>query len=358
MNGLRTSNARVVVLVGAAVLLGSGLVAAPVDAAAPHDVPAVQSVSLESSQTAVTSSTSHKLRVQVTANQTQAQVAGQQTSGQVTVALSTGASDESEFHEWQFQDADGALTVDSTGAGTLAVPNQQISPFGKINLTITPIGSPTTQDCDSTPRSQTQKVSLDGTFFFDSMSTGGNAWGTVGKKSKGFTFSATNTVTTTYTNTNPAACLPDFSNLPCASSLFWQSNTEDVSLSGVKIGSHGAIFASRTTDLSAPADAKRIDEAFGTSKALVLNTSGTAASLSVKALGNSAGSAKLSAKKHAKPFSSNCKKSGKKRVETSTTWSNAKYVNGRKPLAVHAQIYGAIKVADNSNAEIVRTKLT
>jgi len=192
------------------------------------------------------------------------------------------------------------------------------------------------------------------------MSTGKNAWGTVGSKAKNtkFTFSATNTLTTTYVNSNPGACLPDFSNLPCASSLFWQSGNDAASLSGVKVGTHGEIFASRTADIATPAGTKRIDEAFGTSKKLVLNTSGTAASLSVTHDTNSKGSAKLSAKKHGKPYSTDCKKSGKSRVETATTWSNAKYKNGSTPLAVKAQIYGAIKVADNTSAEIVKTKLT
>jgi hypothetical protein len=189
------------------------------------------------------------------------------------------------------------------------------------------------------------------------MSTGSNAWGSVGKKSKGFTFSATNTITTTYVNTNPS-CLPDFSNLPCTSGLFWQADNGDASMSGVKVGSHGAMFASRTTDLTTPTGAKRIDEAFGTSKKLVLSTSGTAASLAVKASTNSVGSAKLSAKKHGKPFSAQCKKAGKSMVETSTTWPNAKYKNGTKALAVKAQIFGKISVANNSSAEIVKTKLT
>jgi hypothetical protein len=360
MIDLRSAMARraIAILGAGAALAGTSFGLVPA-AAAPSDVPAVQSVALESSQTAVTSSSAHKLRVQVTANQTQPQVAGQPSSGLVTVTLSTGTSDKSEFHEWSFPGADGALSVDSTGAGKLTMTNPQIAPFGKMNLTITPVGDPTTQSCDGTPRSQTQKVSLDGTFFFDSMSSGKNAWGTVGQKSKSFTFAATNTVTTTYVNTNPTACLPDFGNLPCASSLFWQSTpNEGLSLSGVKVGTHGSIFASRTTDLSAPAGAKRIDEAFATSKKLVLTTSGTAASLPVKSDTNSAGSAKLSAKKHGKPFSTNCKKAGKSRVETSTTWNNAKYKNGSKPLAVHEQIYGAIKIANNRAAQITRTRIT
>lgn len=363
MPGFVTTRARrraLALAAAGAAALGSGLVAAPgLSAAAPTSAPAVQSVALETSQTAVTSSTGHALRVQVTASQTQPLSPGQATSGQVSVVLSTGTSDKSEIHEWRFEDADGALNVDSTSSGRLSLPGPEIAPFGKLNLTITPVGSATTQSCEGTPRSQTQNVTVAGTFFFDTMSTGKNAWGTVGKDSKGFTFAATNTVTTTYVNVNPAACLPDFANLPCSASLFWQSApNDDLSLSGAKAGKHGSIFASRTTDLNAPVDAKRIDEAYGTSGKLVLGTSGRAASLSVRARSNSKGSAKLSAKKHGKPFSVNCKKSGKSRVQTSTTWSNARFHNGGTPLAVKAQIFGAIKVPNNGSAEIVRTSLS
>lgn len=351
---------RFVALIGAAVAVaGTSVVAGPAVVAAASTTPTVQSVALTSSHTAVTSSTSKKLVVQVTANQTQAQFTGQPTSGEVTVSLSTGSSSKSESHEWQFNNTDGALTVDSTGAGSLNVPNPAITPFGKIDLTITPVGDPTTTSCQGSPSTQTQPVTLAGTFYFDSQSTGSNAWGTVGSKANNttFTFSTTNTVTTTYLNPSAPSCI-DFGNVPCASSLFWQSGNEDISLSGAKSGTKGFIFGSRTTDIASPAGTQRIDSAFGTSKKLVLNTSGTAASLVVKANTNSGGSAKLSASKHSKPSSVDCKKSGKSMVETLTSWSNAKYKNGTKPLAVHEQIFGKIKVANNKQAQIIRTKLS
>jgi hypothetical protein len=357
---LTLSTSRLLALTGAAAaVVGTSVFAGPAVVAAPASTPAVQSVALTSSHTAVTSSTTKKLYVAVTANQTQAQFAGQPTSGEVTVNLSTGVSAKSESHEWQFTNADGALSVDSTGAGSLNVPNPAIGSFGKIDLTITPVGSPTTTSCQGNPSTQTQTVTLAGTFFFDTQSTGGNAWGTVGSKAKkpAFTFVATNTVTTTYLNPSAPSCI-DFGNVPCASSLFWQSGTEDISLSGAKSGKKSFLFGSRTTAIPSPAGTQRIDSAFGTSKKLVLNTSGTAASLVVKANTNSGGSAKLSAAKHTKPSSTDCKRSGQSKVETLTTWSNAKYNNGAKPLSVHEQIFGKIKVANNRQAQIIRTKIS
>ncbi len=351
---------RMSALVGAAAaLVGAGFGVVPAASAATgHASPQVQSVSLQSSQTAVTSSTSHKLRVQVAASQTPSPAQGvPPTPGPVTVTVTNGSSGRSEFHQWSFQVDSTAFTVDSTGAGTLTVPSSEISPYGSIDLKITPIGNPTTQSCQGTPTSQTQDVSLGGTFFFDSHSTGSQAWGTVGKKAGKFTFSATNTVVWTYVNTNPAACF-NFNSLPCASGLFWQSPNQQVSLSGAKVGTKGSLVGTRSTDLSTPTGATRNDEAFGTTQKLVLHRSGPAASLALTALSNSSGTAKLSAKTHGKPFSQHCTKGGKTVTETATSWSNAKYKNGTKPLKVREQIFGAIKVPNNTQATITKTSIT
>jgi hypothetical protein len=247
------------------------------------------------------------------------------------------------------------LTLAGNGAGTLTVPDAKIAPFGTIDLKIKPIGKATTETCANVARTQTQKVTLDGTFFFDTRSKGSHPWGTVGSQSGKFTFSATNSVTTSYLVTDPSCY--NFTP-PCATSLFWQSGGERILLDGVKSGKHGVLFGSRTKDLTTPAGATRHDEAFGTTKKLVLKRDGAAASLSVKAASNTTGSAKIRAKKHHKPSSSNCTKAGKPRVQTSTIWDNARYKNGDKPLAVRAQIFGKIKVANSHDAEIIKTVLS
>ncbi|MGN6474876.1 MAG: hypothetical protein ACTHK4_14665, partial [Mycobacteriales bacterium] len=120
----------------------------------------------------------------------------------------------------------------------------------------------------------------------------------------------------------------------------------------------GAIFASRTKSLTTPTGASREDAAFGTSKKLVLARSGTAASLTIKANKNTSGSAKLSAKRHAKPSSQHCKLGTKTVTETSTLWGSATYKNGTKPLKVREQVFGAIKVATNHQSEISKTTIS
>jgi hypothetical protein len=313
--------------------------------------PPVQSVTLQSSQTAATSSTGLGLKVQVSASQTPSQPG----ADNVSVTVSDGASERSEIHEWTFPVDASALTLAGNGAGTLTVPDAKVAPYGTINLKIKPIGKATTDNCGSVPRSQTQKVAIDGTFFFDTKSKGSHPWGTVGSQSAKFTFSDTNTVTTSYLVTDPA-CF-NFTP-PCATSVFWQSGDERILLDGVASAKHGLLFGSRTKDLTAPAGATRHDEAFGTTKKLVLKRDGAAASLSVKSAKNTTGSAKIRAKKHHKPSSSNCTKADKPKVQTSTIWDNARYKNGSKPLAVHAQIFGKIKVANNRDAEIIKTVIS
>jgi hypothetical protein len=333
----------------ASLVLGGSL-ASPLVAAPPPE-PTVLSVTLLSSQTTVTSSTGAALYVRVQSSKSPSQSSG----STVSVTVSNGASDQSEIHEWTFPVDGSALTLANNGQGTLTVPDANLAPYGSINLKIKPNGNPTTESCAGAPKSQTQKVSLDGTFFFDTRSKGTHKWGTVGQQVGKFTFSATNTVTTTYVVSDPI-CF-NFTP-PCATNVFWQSGSEDILLDGVASGERGLLFGSRTKTLATPIGATRHDEAFGKTKKLVLVRDGSAASLAVKSASNSIGSAKLTAKKHHKPSSTECTKSGKPRVETSTTWDNARYKNGTKALAVKAQVFGRISIANNNDAQIIKTKLT
>jgi hypothetical protein len=338
-------------VLAAAALVAGGGVAVPLLAAAPVQTPPVQSVTLLSSQTKVTSSSGAALYVQVQSSQTP----NQSTGNTVSVSLSTGSSDRSEIHEWTFPVDATAMAVADNGNGTLNVPDAKTAPYGSISLKMRPVGSPTTDSCGGAPRSRTQQLALDGTFFFDSLSKGAQKWGTVGQQVGKFTFSGTNTVTTTYLVTDPN-CF-NFT-LPCSTSLFWDSGTEDIQLEGVASGKRGLLFGSRTTALATPAGATRHDEVFGKTKKLVLVRDGSGASLAVKSAANARGKAKITAKKHHKPASSECTKSGQSKVETSTRWTNAHYQNGGKPLTVKAQVFGKITVADNGDAQIVKTRLS
>lgn len=353
--GVVGSAKRGAILTGiAVVVVGSGTVAAPTALAAPP-TDTVTSQSLETSFTHVTSTTGKKLQVQLNVEQPAAAPAGTT----ATISVRKGSSESSELHVWTFPVTAGAMELDQSGAGVVDVPSTAISPYGAVSLTLAPIGEPTTQTCKKQNVSQTQVVSVKGTFFFDTRSKGSHPWGKVGSKNKSFTFSATNKLVSQYSPGAGSACV-DFNNLPCLFGVFWSANENGGALNfeGVTSGSHGQLIASRTVNLSTPAGATRNDEAFATTKPLnLITTSGGGATLSVKASTNAAGSAKLTGKSSSKD-SNNCKDGTKKKVETTTFWQNAKYKNGTKPLAVHEQIFGSIKIANNSSSSLTSSTVS
>ena len=269
----------------------------------------------------------------------------------MSVSLSTPATKTVESHEWQFPVDGAAFEVDDTGAGTLNVPSDQLGPYGTVDLTITPVGSPTTQKCNGNPISQTQKVSLSGTLAFDTLSSGGHKWGSVTRKT------LTASLVSIYATNAGTACV-DFNNLPCVVGLVWGANHgENLNFSGIDTGEKASLIASRTTSLSAPDGATRSDLVSATTKRLSIAQSGSGATLSIVALGNSTGRATIKAGKP-QTDSVNCKVGKKKKIETTTTWSKPKYTNGKKPLVVHEQVFGSIKIANTSQCSLSTTRLS
>ncbi|HVV77449.1 MAG TPA: hypothetical protein VHC43_15595 [Mycobacteriales bacterium] len=353
MIGLQTSGGRVRAwfAVGAgAVLAGTGFGLVPAaTAATAHDAPAAISTGLSSSATAKTSSTGHKLYVKVGATQSSVTATPAATDNLDISLADNKAIFGGESHSWSFKIPATALTfnTDSTGSpdgsGTLDVPSSALSPFGVVSLTFAPTGSPTTQQCNGQPSSQTQPVTLSGTFYFDSRSKGSHKWGAVGSKTKKFTFSATNTVVTTYASTDFSCVGP--AQAPCASATSWFASHGGVTFDGSAAGSgDGRVFGERSTNLSKPAGAIREDVNTGRSKPLSLKTKGGSTSLSVVGAHGTKGSATLKASKKQGPFNNPCK-NGSEQV---TAWNNASYKNGSTPLKIKMQIYGTLHLANGS----------
>ncbi|HWC36185.1 MAG TPA: hypothetical protein VG650_15370 [Mycobacteriales bacterium] len=333
---------------GALAASGFGLVPAATAATA-HDTPVATSTGLNSSITSTTSTTGHKLYVKLDASHSDA-TAAPGTTDTLDVELANNKTIfGGESHTWSFKIPAGALTFDmdasgnADGNGTLDVPSSALSPFGMVSLKFAPKGSPTTQQCNGQPSSQTQPVTLSGTFYFDTKSKGSHKWGAIGSKTKKFTFSATNNVVTTYATTD-FSCLGTQS-APCVSAISWFANHGGVSFDGSGQGSsNGSIFGSRSTNLSKPAAAIREDANTGVSKALKLKTKGSSTSLSVVGTHGTVGSATLKASKKQGPFSNPCK-SGTEQI---TAWSNGSYKNGSSPLKLKMQIFGTLSLANNS----------
>jgi hypothetical protein len=329
--------------VAAAALLAAQLVwVVPGSAGAPQSfTPGVGTVVLQTSQTNVTSSTDHKLRVELTATH---QVGYDSTTDRVAVTVFKGISGVAERHRWSFDVPNSAWDIDDSGAGTVKVPTTALSPYGKVKLDVVPVADPTTNSCNGSIRSQTQKVSVKGIFFFDTRSKGTHKWGSVGSNTKRFAFAATNTIVTT--DDLPATPCVNPGSAPCVSEVVWSAASTTENLEGANTaGTRASFIATRNKELATPAHAMRTDELVARSKHLAIkNGAGGGATLAVTAISPATGSAKLTAPESS-VFTLPCTKDGMDHTQTYTTW-DGDYTNGSKPLAAHAQIFGPIKLHD------------
>lgn len=329
--------------------------------AAPHaTTPKIQSVSVSGEHAKVKSSKHKTLSVSVSGSNSTNEplrpavprahaihrtAAGSSTQGNLDVTLSNA----SEFHQWDFSVPTSALVVKSSGKGTYKVPATKLSPFGTVKLSFAPKGKPTLLKCEGTTVSKVQKVTLSGTFFFDTRS-GKHGWGTVGSKKSKFTFTSNATVEWSYVTT--ASCQPDFTSF-CQTSTFWDAFTENGDLQGAVVPRKG-VSASRQVKLSKPAGAFRYDNKSAGVKSETFSSTSTTATLTVTGNGSSStGSATITGS-DPNTFSNPCGKTGQ--TQNMTSW-NGTFTNGSKPLEVH-DIFGVIGAKTGSDAEITKYSVT
>ncbi|HEX3901087.1 MAG TPA: hypothetical protein VHW74_18200 [Mycobacteriales bacterium] len=325
-------------LVGAvAIVVGTGVASAPaVVASAPHAAKPT-SVSLDTSDPVVKSSTNQALHVALEASNNPSTPA----NDAINVVLSKGIEDEGETHIWTFPISSSVLHVGSTGAGTLEVPAKDIAPFGDVSLTFKPVGKIASKSCQGKVTSETVNVSVSGVFFFDSKSTGKKKWGTVGSKRQ-FTFSATNFVTWLFSSAASENCVSSSS--LCTGSLSWQAQAGAVSFDGTKTDSTstGLVRASRAVKLSKPKGATRNDTSVGQTTLPTLTGDdgvSTAPTLTVSGNGTGViGTAMITGSAPTSDFSAPC---GKGQTEL-TKFFTGIYTNGTPALSVAEQIYGAL----------------
>ena len=311
--------------------------------------PGVGTIVLQTSRTPATSSTGHHIRVQLIATR---EVGFDDPTDSVVVQIFRGGSVRGEEHAWTFYVGASEVAINSDGTGSIDVPGSELSPFGKIRLKLAPIGDPTTQGCGDSVNSQTQEVSVKGILYFDTHSTGVHKLGTVGSKTTHFVFTATNRVVTT--DELPATTCPGTAQ--CMTSIDWSAGNTSVSMEGADASAPtSSLVATRTTKLSMPSHAIRTDTAFATASELVIVGDGPAASLTVTAGSNAAGSARLVAKKMTDYFIP-CDQDGTSYTQTFTTW-DASYKPGTQPLTVAEQVFGAItlnSVTSTGNASFTK----
>jgi hypothetical protein len=369
VTGFGSRAPRLAVLVGlTALVVSSAVVAAPAALAGrAHATPAVTQIQLSSGTTKVMSSTHRKLQVDLLANNNPGS-----TADDVVITLREGGV-AGEEHDWTFPVAASALKANPAGKGTLKVPGTKIAPYGVVSLTITPIGKPKTDSCNGTPADKVQKVTLAGTFFFDTKSTGSKRWGTVGSRNtkKKFAFSSTNDLTWFYRSAAvpdggervtgaKADCGGDNPFLPCSAGLIWDDASGIVDVSGVATSGVELIEASRNVALNTPVGATREDDLTGAGPAPQFTTTPDAAAdgesnatLVATADTGASGTTTLTSVTPSMVQEVPCRGGTANETANALFWANATYTNGTIPLTVTAEIFGPITQANNTDATII-----
>lgn len=319
--------------VGAALVVG-GLAAMPAHAqGSGAQAPSVNAVSVSTASTKVTSSTGHHLTISV--------YAFSQKGGHPSISVSLRTTQES--HGWSFTGPRTAVAVDSTGKGSITLSGTQMGGYGHLKLHLKPVGKARTQKCGGEPQSKTRPVTVSGTMFFNTKSTGTHKWGTVGSNRKTFTFARTDSVTWTYNTTHSCPSPPP----TCYTSRSWSRSVSTLKtytyLSGGVAGKAGYVSAFRSTQLSKPKGASRYDSMSLKAKPSSLTVANDGSAVMKVFLGT--GSATLKAPPGS-TFDQPCGTGTKQ--EHTTSWSGS-YQNGPKQLRAPAQIFGSIALPNSSD---------
>jgi hypothetical protein len=346
-------------IAAAAALAGA---AAPTAAAAAthHHVVAID---ITSSEVAVTTSTGHPVLLDLHAYAKPHAVEGNELDVDMAQLNGAGGANGEEDHSWMFPIETNALTAQPSGNGALTVKSATLGGFGVLKLTITPTSKPTTQRCGGAAAASVSRVKLAGTLLFKTQSTGANKWGSIGSANvkKVFKFPGHSKLTQYYAGGEK--CLYGGSALPsppCASSVQWDSGGLDVDLSGYELPGANIVEGTRFTLLHRPYGAARIDDVvstvprptFLTAPDQTVTTSLNAMLGVVGQAPASTGKALLLSSKAAAAQTVPCGSHGK--TVKVTMWQ-ASYKNAVTPLTLNADIFGAMRDKDNSEAMLLTT---
>lgn len=348
--GAHTRTTRITT-VAASLVTAAGLAVAFTPPTANAAAPQVTGYTISGMKTKVHTSKGHKVVVSISAGYSTAQggarlsapdtrlKAPKMAAGSTSAYVTVGDSKQS--HGWFFRLPKKAVSLSASGKGKIVPRHSKTAPYAKIALTAKPKGSAKTQRCQGQVISKTQVVKLSGTFWLDTRS-GKHGWGTVGSKSKSFTFSTRATVTWSYANTT-SGCYHFVDN--CSASKSWYTYSSHGTLNG----DTRTVSGTRYKKLSKPKGAFRNDYVSGAVKSAKLAQNGAAGTAKFTIKGNgsaSTGSATINGTDRYS-YSYPC---GASKTVKNTGWT-ATLKNGAKPLKVH-DIYGAIGTKTGTEGSI------
>lgn len=342
---VRSGSRRALALSSSLVLaVGLGLVATAPAGAAPASSSSAQAGSAVVSKSVYatvtkTSSKRKKLRIQVNASKY-----GDRSS--LHISLARGK----ESHGWTIPVPNRSVVLSNQGTGTIKLPATKSGGLGQLTLKVTAAGPMKASRCGGRVWSRSRNVKVAGKFFFDSKS----AWGRVGSKTRGFSFTQTHRSTILYnTSCPPTTYVP-----PCAASLHWgtsvSANGRSTSISGQKVGSRSTVSASRYVALARPRGATRYD---------LTSAHVAAPSLTVRAddsarmvARGTRGSATIDASDPGYDYTQRCRNGSRRGTTTTTSWGGD-LTNAGTALRVKAQVYGDFLVPSGSYGYFSRVRV-
>ncbi|HEX3823342.1 MAG TPA: hypothetical protein VHV79_02625 [Mycobacteriales bacterium] len=335
-----SSDRRFVRLLSGAAIAAAGLALAAPASARPASTPESLTI-LTSGVVHVTTTSGRHLSLSVRATRFAKNAGGSNADRPSTVAVSLRGNSGHETHTWSFTVAPGSFTDTSGGNGTLKTAGQ-LAPYGRLSLVISPVSRLTTQVCDNANGNQIHLVALKGTLKFRSHSPGTESWGAVAQRSVSF---AHGRLSAGHGPDVEEACAA----IPCQAGLSWTASHANIDINGTDVAAKGNkpvshLEANRSIRLSTPAHATRIDTVIVKSPAPRLTSAGGATVTAHSAGGIATGSARLTSTRRS-GYRQNCSTGqlvGKQ-------WS-ATYDAAIRPLTLHEQVFGALRISADKNA--------
>jgi hypothetical protein len=360
--GLSHGGRRMAALAGATVVaaaFGGVALSAPAVAATPR----VTATDLDSSLVSFTSSTGHRLVVEVHAFVQQGAPANDEADITLTQE-NGGGTNGTEDHSWMFPIRSTDLDTTTAGQGTLSLSSAELGRFGSLHLTINPMGKAKTQTCSGSLAALVTPVSLSGKFLFKTLSGGAHSWGAVGSNKRNLDVLFTGKSTLTQILAGGGSCLANESTdaqLPCLNALMWDSSDATVDISGYEfpgidmvtgsrvVSLHGDVprGSMREDDVVTPVATPKLANVLDPITTLLDGISLIASAHRPAASGTASISSDTAAVRQTVP----CGTAGKS--ESAAAWGGSAYTNGTTPLSLQPQIYGALHVPDNDNAMLL-----
>ena len=361
---MKITGTALVVAMGLAAV--SGATISP--AAASAGTPPLTSIELTSSVVNITSSTGHQLALKVHSFTAPNQPSLDETDIALTREVGPDGRTGKEIHTWQFPMFSSYLKANPKGEGTLRMATPEMGSLGSLQLTMTPTGHITKQQCEGTVSVITSRVALAGTFYFKTQATGTHKWGAVGhrKAGKSFTFPGSSILTETFHGA--AQCLDTTPPPPaCETGTAWNTRSPsfvvrlfpDVAFTGYEAAGHHVVDGYRLTGVSGTR-VTRVDEVIARLPKLKVKTvqrpdnpsqvNGTLVVTGKAPL--SSGSATISGLEY-EQLPQQC--GGRGDTQGFTNWPNADFANGPARLTLRPQVFGAIHVPDNQSGFVGQT---